>query len=384
MTTLICSILFYKKKGFPLNYNFNTNLKNLNQKLKSNIFGQDHIIDEVTDILKINYSGLGDDKKPIGSFLFVGSTGVGKTELAIQLSKELNLHFKRFDMSEFSDRHSVKNFIGGDAGLVGHEDGGLLTNHIKNHSKSLILFDEIEKSHNDVMNIFLQILDYGHLTSTKGEEVSFKDTIIIFTSNLSSGYETRKTMGFHSTMITEKSYDDNNIDSFLTPELKARIDSILIFNSLNEKMISSIVDKNIKELDRKLKKLNVNISLTNSLKEYIVKNIFEQNLGARSISKIIRDKIKTKIANEILNENIVQYTNIVFSLDETTNEFILEITNKPDNKKSLLDIGEYPFFYDVIEAQEYAKANLNIAIVKSPCGRGYVVKELEIINGVCV
>jgi ATP-dependent Clp protease ATP-binding subunit ClpA len=357
-----------------LKYSFNSNIKNLSTKLKSNIFGQDHVIDEVTNILKINYSGLGDDKKPIGSFLFVGSTGVGKTELAIQLSKQLKLNFKRFDMSEFSDRHSVKNFIGGDAGLVGHEDGGLLTNYMNEFPKSVILFDEIEKAHSDVMNIFLQILDYGHLTSTKGSEVFFHDSIIIFTSNLGSNYQVSRTMGFFPDFVIEEDYD-NDLESFLKPEFRGRLDSILTFKPLNNAMISSIIDKNINELSNKLKNLNITITLSNELKKHIINKLSLDNLGARSVAKIIRDKIKTKIANVIINEDVPQNANIFFSLEKQTNEFILEIKNIPNNSKSILEVKNYSFFKNAIEAQEYAKANPHVTITRSPCGNGYIVKE---------
>jgi ATP-dependent Clp protease ATP-binding subunit ClpA len=367
-----------------LKYSFSSNIKNLSTKLKSNIFGQDHIIDEVIDILKINYSGLGDDKKPIGSFLFVGSTGVGKTELAIQLSKELKLNFKRFDMSEYSEKHSVKNFIGGDAGLVGYEDGGLLTNYVDEFPKSVILFDEIEKAHSDVMNIFLQILDYGHLTSTKGNEVFFNDSIIIFTSNLGvPNYQVSRTVGFFPNTVIEEDYD-NDLESFLKPEFRGRLDSILTFKPLNNAMISSIIDKNINELSNKLKNLNITITLSDELKKHIINNLSLENLGARSVAKIIRDKIKTKIANVIINEDVPKNANIYFSLEKQTNDFILEIKNIPNNSKSIFEVKNYSFFKNAIEAQEYAKANPLVTITRSPCGNGYVVKELEIINGGCV
>lgn len=356
-----------------MQYSFSSNIKNLSTKLKSNIFGQDHVIDEITNVLKINYSGLGDDRKPIGSFLFVGSTGIGKTELAIQLSKELKLNFKRFDMSEYSEKHSVKNFIGGDAGLVGYEDGGLLTNYVDEFPKSVILFDEIEKAHSDVINIFLQILDYGHLTSTKGEEVFFNDCIIIFTSNLASNYQVSRTMGFFPDFIIEEDYD-NDLESFLKPEFRGRLDSILTFKPLNDAMISSIIDKNIHELSNKLKNLNITITLSDELKKYIINKLSLENLGARSIAKIVRDKIKTKIANVIINEDIPKNANLFFSLEKPSNEFILEIKNVHNHIESS-QMNSKLFFNNALEAQKYAKANPYITITRSSCGNGYVIKE---------
>lgn len=355
-------------------------LKNLNQLLKSKIFGQNHAIDKITDMLNINYAGLGDDNKPIGSFLFTGPTGVGKTELSIQLSKALNIDFKRFDMSEYSEKHSIKNFIGGDAGLVGHEEGGLLINYMLDNPKSVILFDEIEKAHKDVMNIFLQVLDYGHLTSTKGIIVSFNNTILIFTSNLGvQDYQLRRTMGFISDYVVENNLEeeDNQINTFFKPEFRGRMDCIIPFNSLNKEMISSIIDKNVSELITKLKHYNLEINLSFELKDFIINNLLKENLGARSIAKIFRDNIKTQIATEIIYENIKFGSELSFTIDNNDN-FILNINNSIKDNSSFLD-SETIYFENVIEAQNYAKANPSIKITRSPSGIGFITKKISII-----
>lgn len=354
--------------------------KNLNINLRSKIFGQDHAIDKITDTLKINSLGLGDKDKPIGSFLFTGPTGVGKTELAIQLSKELKMNFKRFDMSEYSEKYSVKNFIGGDAGLVGYDDGGLLVNYMLDYPNSVLLFDEIEKAHKEVMNIFLQILDYGHLTSTKGEEVLFKNTIIIFTSNLGiKNLQLRKSIGFISNYILEEDFDDENeINSFLKPEFRGRVESIIPFNCLNKKMILSIINKNIKELTQKLNSYNLSISMSIELKKMIVEDLIKDNLGARSIAKIFKDKIKILIANEILNNKIKFNSNILIDLNKEINQIYLEISSKSENdKKDLLSFinDDTLWFSDVKEAQEFAKQNTGISITRSPCGNGFIAKK---------
>jgi ATP-dependent Clp protease ATP-binding subunit ClpA len=349
---------------------------NLNQNLKSKTFGQDHIIDELTNVLNVNSCGLGDENKPIGSFLFIGPTGVGKTELAIQLAKELKMNFKRFDMSEYSEKYSIKNFIGGDAGLVGYEDGGLLTNYVYDYPQSVILFDEIEKAHKNVMDIFLQILDYGHLTSTKGEEVFFQSCIIIFTSNLGENYQLRRTMGFFPNIIVEEDYDDE-LNSFLKPEFKGRLDCLLNFNSLDKNMISNIIDKNTNELVSSLKKLNVSIKLSSSLKELIINRLLVENLGARSVAKIFREKIKTKIAKEIINENIPFGSKLTFSMDEDSDNFILSVNyqstiNDLTITSSLMNEN---WFSDAFTAQEYAKSDPTIIITRSPDGNGYISKK---------
>lgn len=348
---------------------------NLNQYLKLKIFGQDHVIDEITNVLKVNFCGLGDQNKPIGSFLFTGPTGVGKTELAIQLAKELRMDFKRFDMSEYSEKNSIKNFIGGDAGLVGYEDGGLLTNYVSDYPHSVILFDEIEKGHKDVMNIFLQILDYGHLTSTKGKEVFFHDSIIIFTSNLGANYQLKRTMGFFPSIVIEEDFD-NELNSFLKPEFKGRLDCLLNFNPLNRDMISSIIDKNTEELVINLKKLNVSISLSSSIKELIINRLSEENLGARSVAKIFKEKIKTIIAIEIINENIPFGSELTLTLDENSDNFILNINYQATINNLTITTSPFEDFWfpDAITAQEYAKSNPLTIITRSPWGNGYILK----------
>ena len=349
-------------------------LKDLNLSLKSKIFGQNHVIDQLTNILNVNSIGLGDENKPIGSFLFTGSTGVGKTELAIQLAKELNLDFKRFDMSEYSEKYSIKNFIGGDAGLVGYEDGGLLINYMLENPFSVILFDEIEKAHKDVMNIFLQVLDYGHLTSTKGEEVFFNNSILIFTSNLGvKSYEVRRTIGFITTYEIEDIIDeDDEINSFLKPEFRGRMDCIITFNQLNEFMIESIINKNINHLVSKLRIYNLKIDISKELKELIINNLLKENLGARSIEKIFKNNIKTLIANEIVNENITFGSEVIISIDKNNN-YILNISIEKNNS-SYLD-SETIYFSNVLEAQDYGKRNPGIRIMRSPCGNGFIAKQ---------
>ena len=354
-------------------------LKNITINLKSSIFGQDHAIDLIIDILKINSVGLGNRNKPIGSFLFTGPTGVGKTELAIQLAKNLEMDFKRFDMSEYSEKHSIKNFIGGDAGLVGYENGGLLVNYMIDNPYSILLFDEIEKADSKVLDIFLQILDYGILTSTKGEIVDFSNTIIIFTSNLSNNHtKLKKTMGFISNYVLEEDDSENNVNIYLRPEFRGRIDHIISFNELSQNMIKLIIDKNITELENKLSSYNINIQLSTILKDHIISIFLHNNLGARSIEKFFRDNINILISNEIIN-NIIKNCSLltICMIEETKVIYIKNITKKNEKLESdsiSFELNNNQWFNNAIEAQEFAKNNPMISITRSPCGNGYIVK----------
>ena len=215
-----------------------TKTKDLAQKLKDRIFGQDHIVETVADMIDISAAGLGNPDKPIASFLFTGPTGVGKTEFAKELAKIMNIHFERFDMSEYADEYSARNLTGGQMGLVGYEDGGLLTNAISEHPHCVLLLDEIEKADRAVYNTFLQVLDYGTLKDTRGNKVDFSKTIIIMTSNL--GANEKRGIGFGENAMI---YKESSVADFLTPEFRNRLDNILEFNRLTPEVIAHVIDK---------------------------------------------------------------------------------------------------------------------------------------------
>ena len=244
-----------------LSQNF-TQLENMPQYLKNRIFGQDHIIDSIMEMLTINIAGLGDDNKPIATFLFTGPTGVGKTELAIELAKYLDMHFERFDMSEYADDASYRNLIGGHKGLVGYEEGGLLTNAITEHPFSLLLLDEIEKADKAIYNTFLQVFDYATLKDSKGNVTDFSNTIIIMTSNL--GVTEKRGIGFGENTNVHKG---SAVVDFLTPEFRNRIDKILDFNTLTEDMIEPIVKKFLNDLSLKLSKKDIDLSISDKARD---------------------------------------------------------------------------------------------------------------------
>lgn len=268
-------------------------LKNLNEKLKTRIFGQDEAINALCNALFRSYAGLKNENSPIGVFLFTGSSGVGKSELAKELALNLGVNFQRFDMSEYMESHSVSKLIGSPPGYVGFEEGGLLTNSIKKHPYSVILIDEVEKANQSLLNIFLQIFDNAVLSDNSGEKTDFKNTIIIMTSNL--GTKEAPQMGF----TKDESYKINAaIKEFFSPEFRNRIDEVINFNVLNNEILLKIVDKVVKELEEKLK--NVKIDLSKEAKEFLINISYSPEFGARNLKRVITSKISDEISKEVL------------------------------------------------------------------------------------
>ena len=271
--------------------------KNLKTKLQHKIFGQDHAIDSVVTAIIRNKVGIGNNKKPIGCFLFTGPSGVGKTELSKQIACVLDLPFKRFDMSEYIEKHSVARFIGAPPGYVGFEQRGLLTDAIFKTPYCVILLDEIEKAHYQVLNVLLQIMDYGKLTDNTGTQADFCNAIIIMTSNIGSQEKKGQVIGFENTYNTQE--QDAIMKNFST-EFRNRLDDIIVFNSLNKTVISNIVNKEIQELQKVLQKKNVSLLLQEPVKEAIVKKCIDNQYGARILHRVIQIDIQNIIAQEML------------------------------------------------------------------------------------
>jgi len=268
-------------------------LKNLEANIKREIFGQDEAVSSLCKALLRSYAGLGGASSPIGVFLFAGSSGVGKSELAKVLAAQLGVHFERYDMSEYMEAHSVSRLIGAPPGYVGFENGGILTNNIKKHPYSVILFDEVEKAHPSMTNIFLGIFDNASLTDNNGVTTDFKNTIIIMTSNL--GTKEVPQVGF----TKDESYKvDSAIRSFFAPEFRNRIDKIINFNRLSGEILEKIVDKTIGELESQLK--NVKISLNKEAKDLIISRGYSDEFGARNLKREISSQISDHISGELL------------------------------------------------------------------------------------
>lgn len=270
-------------------------LKNLEKHLKSRIFGQDSAISEVVSALKRNKAGLGAPNKPIGSFLFSGPSGVGKTELAKEIAKSLGINFERIDMSEYMERISSSQLIGASAGYVGYEKGGILTEMIKKNPHTLLLLDEVEKAHPDVLNIFLQVMDYGKLTDNNGQSVDFSSVILILTSNV--GSKEAPVLGFKQDTSLRFS---SAIKDHFSPEFRNRLDAIIAFNPLSPKEILQIVDKNIADLNTQIAPKGVEIVLEKSAREHLAQTGFSAELGARPLALVIQKEIKNALSDLML------------------------------------------------------------------------------------
>lgn len=270
-------------------------LKTLEKDLASHIIGQDQAIKALSTAIKRSYAGLNGEDKPIGSFLFVGPTGVGKTALATQLAKTMHVHFERLDMSEYMESHTVSRLVGAPPGYVGYEQGGLLTEMIKKHPHTVLLLDEIEKAHPDIMNILLQVMDGAKLTDNNGMVSDFKNVILIMTSNL--GTKEANVMGFEkdNSMKTDKA-----LAGFFAPEFRNRLSATIEFNPLDLDALVTIVDRELEKLNALLKGKKVKVKLGKKAKEYLAKEGYDERFGARHIARVIDAKIKEALTDEIL------------------------------------------------------------------------------------
>ena len=273
-------------------------LKNLERDLKMVVFGQDEAISTLSSAIKMSRSGLGTDEKPIGSFLFAGPTGVGKTEVSKQLSQIMGIELIRFDMSEYMERHTVSRLIGAPPGYVGFDQGGLLTEAINKQPHAVLLLDEIEKAHPDVFNLLLQVMDHGKLTDTNGRETDFRNVIIIMTTNAGADKLSRSSIGFTNQVESSDAMED--IKRIFTPEFRNRLDSIVHFNPLDPSTIIHVVDKFLVDLETQLDSKNVTIDVDDSAREWLGVHGHDQLMGARPMARLIQEKIRRPLAEELL------------------------------------------------------------------------------------
>lgn len=273
-------------------------LKNLERDLKMVVFGQDDAIVNLASAIKMSRSGLGKPDKPIGSFLFSGPTGVGKTEVTRQLAMTLGVELIRFDMSEYMERHTVSRLIGAPPGYVGFDQGGLLTDSVNKHPHAVLLLDEIEKAHPDVFNLLLQVMDHGTLTDNNGRKADFRNVIIVMTTNAGAAQVSRNSVGF--TKQDNSTDDSEAINRLFTPEFRNRLDSIVRFKPLGADVIGKIVDKELLEVERQLLDKNVQLYIDDAAKQWIATNGYDEAMGARPLARLIQEEIKRGLADELL------------------------------------------------------------------------------------
>lgn len=277
----------------------NKNLASLESRMKDVIYGQDRAIQTVVEAVQLSKAGLTEENKPLASLLFVGPTGVGKTEVAKMLAQELGVKLVRFDMSEYVEKHTVAKLIGAPAGYVGYDDGGLLTDAVRKSPDCVLLLDEIEKAHSDIFNILLQVMDYGVLTDSKGRKAHFKNVILIMTSNAGAQYASQASVGFAST-ATAGSAMLKQVKQTFKPEFINRLNEIVVFNDMDEQMAKLILGKKLRELNAKLAAKSVSITLTDEAHQHLLKSGYSKEYGAREMDRVIQQQLKTMLMREIL------------------------------------------------------------------------------------
>lgn len=304
----------------------NDKVSSLYERICSKIFGQDHAIRQIVEAVETSKAGLGDENKPLASLLFVGATGVGKTELAKVLAEEMNINFIRFDMSEYTEKHSVAKFIGSPAGYVGYEDGGLLTDAIKKHPSCVLLLDEIEKAHQDIYNILLQVMDYGTLTDNRGTKADFKNVILIMTSNAGAQYASQASVGFINNSSTGNSML-KEVKKVFKPEFINRLTCITVFNDMTKKMATLIMQKKLQILSKKLALRKITMHLDDNALAYILEHGYSSKYGAREMERTISKELKPLLTHEILYGKLKKGGTISFGTENNKIK-ILSITDK--------------------------------------------------------
>lgn len=294
-------------------------LKSLDSKMKMLVFGQDNAIDALSEAIKLTRAGLGVDNKPVGSFLFAGPTGVGKTEVTVQLSKLLGIELLRFDMSEYGERHSVSRLIGAPPGYVGYDQGGLLTDAVIKHPHSVVLLDEIEKAHPDIFNLLLQVMDNGTLTDNNGRKADFRNVILVMTTNAGVAETEKKSIGL---IQQDNSHDAMaEIKKVFTPEFRNRLDNIIWFNSLDESVIHQVVDKFIVELQVQLDARGVSMEVSQDARHWLANKGYDKAMGARPMGRVIQEQLKKPLANELLFGSLVDGGTVKVTLVNDTLKF---------------------------------------------------------------
>jgi ATP-dependent Clp protease ATP-binding subunit ClpA len=306
-------------------------LQSLDKNLKLTIFGQDAAVDKIVSSIRLARSGLRSGDKPIGSFLFCGPTGVGKTELSKQLSQHMGVNFIRFDMSEYMEQHTVSRLIGAPPGYVGFEQAGLLTDAVSKNPHSVVLLDEIEKAHPSVWNILLQVMDHGFLTDNNGKKADFRNVVLIMTSNVGSRDSQRRSVGFIGDLGGSDA-SQKELERVFSPEFRNRIDSIVMFNPLDPKMMDQVVNKQLVELEHLLLAKNIEIDFEQKVRDWLGKKGFDPKMGARPLARALQDEIKRPLSEEILFGKLEHGGVVHVILKDDKPHFLIEAA-APSKKK---------------------------------------------------
>jgi len=312
-------------------------LRTLERDLKSMVFGQDKAIEALSAAIKLARAGLRDPEKPIGNYLFSGPTGVGKTEVAKQLAKTLGIELIRFDMSEYMERHSISRLIGAPPGYVGFDQGGLLTDSIDQHPHAVLLLDEIEKAHQELYNILLQVMDHGKLTDHNGKTVDFRNVILIMTTNAGASDMAKAGIGFGNQV--RKGEDEEAVKRLFTPEFRNRLDAVVPFAGLSQEIVGNVVEKFVMQLEAQLADRNVTIELSSAAKEWLAEKGYDPLYGARPLARVIQEYIKKPLAEELLFGKLVKGGSVKVGLKDgaltfDVQEAALAALPKPDGDES--------------------------------------------------
>ncbi len=297
-------------------------LRSLESDLKRAVYGQDDAIIQLSAAMKMSRAGLRDTQKPIGSYLFSGPTGVGKTEVARQLALTLGIELLRFDMSEYMERHTVSRLIGAPPGYVGHDQGGQLTDAVDQHKHAVVLLDEIEKAHQDVYNILLQVMDHGTLTDSNGKKVDFRNVVLIMTTNAGASDNNKAGIGFGRGRVTDA--DEQAINRLFTPEFRNRLDAVITFKPLPPEVIRNVVQKFVMQLEAQLADRHVTIELTEDAADWLAKNGYDELFGARPLARVIQEHIKKPLADEILFGRLVRGGHVIVGLKDGKIDFQID------------------------------------------------------------
>ena len=304
------------------------NLAHLEDNLKAQVYGQDNAIEDIVDKILVAQAGLKSENKPIGSFVFMGPTGVGKTELAKQLSVQMGVKLVRFDMSEYQEKHSISKLIGSPPGYVGYEDnaGGLLIDRLQENPNCVLLLDEIEKAHPDVSSILLQIMDNGTITGSNGKEADARNCTLILTTNLGAQEAEKNQIGFGESM--ERDYEDTTLKKFFTPEFRNRLDGVITFGKLSKEVMLKIVGKFLVELKEQVKKKDIAVTITDEALDYLVDEGFDPKMGARPLQRVIDSKIKRPLSKKMLFGNLKDGGSIVIDYRDEICIDVIEVEHE--------------------------------------------------------